>query len=35
VTHVKPEDHDEVRAQLEALGDPRLRLLVQGESFEV
>jgi cAMP phosphodiesterase len=33
VTHVKPEDHDEVREQLHKIGDPRLRLLVQGETI--
>ena len=35
VTHVKPEDRAEVLRELEALGDPRLHVLTQGETIEV
>lgn len=35
VTHIKPEDRDEVLEELDALRDPRLRVLRQGESLTV
>jgi 3',5'-cyclic-nucleotide phosphodiesterase len=34
VTHLKPEDRAEVEGELSALGDPRLRVLRQGETLE-
>jgi cAMP phosphodiesterase len=35
VTHVKPEDFDEVASELAALKDPRVRLLRQAESIDL
>jgi cAMP phosphodiesterase len=35
VTHVKPEDHDEVVGEIEALRDSRLRVLQTGQEFDV
>ena len=35
VTHIKPEDAEEVRAELAALKDPRVRVLVQGETIQL
>jgi cAMP phosphodiesterase len=35
VTHVKPEDREEVLRELAALGDPRLRVLHDGQEFDV
>lgn len=35
VTHIKPEDRAEVVAELEAVGDPRLRVLRDGDALEV
>lgn len=35
VTHVKPAFRDEVRKEIEALGDPRVRFLEQGELYEI
>jgi 3',5'-cyclic-nucleotide phosphodiesterase len=32
ITHIKPEDYDEVADELDALRDPRLRILRQGET---
>ena len=35
VTHIKPEDANEVKRELRALGDPRVRVLVDGETIEL
>jgi cAMP phosphodiesterase len=35
VTHVKPEDREEVERELAALGDPRVRVLRQGDVIDV
>jgi cAMP phosphodiesterase len=35
ITHIKPEDRAEVVRELEALKDPRLHVLTQGEAIEV
>jgi cAMP phosphodiesterase len=35
VTHIKPEDRQEVVAELAALGEPRLRILETGQEFDV
>ncbi len=35
VTHVKPEDREEVAAELRALKDPRIRILAQDETLTV
>ena len=35
VTHIKPEGRDEVLAELAALKDRRLRVLLQGETIEL
>jgi ribonuclease BN (tRNA processing enzyme) len=34
VTHIKPRHHDAVRAECEALGDPRLEILRDGDVIE-
>ena len=35
VTHIKPEDRADVVAELAKIGDPRIRVLVQGETIEL
>ena len=35
VTHIKPEDRDEVIAELAKIGDRRIRILKQGETIEL
>lgn len=35
VTHLKPEDHDEVVDELHALGDPRIQILADDQEFDL
>lgn len=35
VTHIKPEDREEVISELAKIGDPRIRVLKQGETIEL
>ncbi len=35
VTHIKPEDRAEVVAEIAAIGDPRIRVLEQGDVIEI